>query len=320
MAVTMPRFRRGLLVASLAALGVASVAVLHPASAGRAISVPIEQLWVDPGDIPARDAFHGIGGEAHVPRTDQEFTVKGFDTTGHSGGFDVRDEAGQEWDVKVGDEAQVEVVASRVLWIIGYHQPIVYFVRDWKAKGAGSVPTSSGRFRLESFHKTEGEWPWRDNPFSGTREFKGLQVANLVLNNWDLKTSNNRVYAVPDEAPGPTRWFVVQDIGAALGKAGWLSGSRNDIEGFEKQKFIDRVEGGVVKFAYNGRHRGLLEGITPADVVWTCGLLDRITDRQWADMFRAATYDPAIADRFHAKLEANIAEGLALGSAAGEHP
>ena len=52
-------------------------------------------------------------------------------------------------------------------WIIGYHQPIVYFVPEWKATGAGKNPTSSGRFRLESYHDTEGDWPWKyvDAPF-----------------------------------------------------------------------------------------------------------------------------------------------------------
>jgi hypothetical protein len=312
--------RRGALAASLVALTLASVAAMQPASSGSAGGAPIEQLWVDPGNIAVRDAFHGVGGAKHVPSADDEFTVEGFDTTGHSAGFDVRDSSGRKWDVKIGDEAQVEVVASRVLWVIGYHQPVVHFVPEWRAKGAGSKPTSSGRFRLESFHETEGDWPWKGNPFEGTREFKGLLVANLVLNNWDFKTSNNRIYSVPDEAPGPTRWFVVQDIGASLGRAGWLSGSRNDVEGFERQEFIEGVEDGVVKFAYNGRHRALVEGITPDDVVWVCRLLDRITDQQWADMFRAATHPTDVAERFRRKLKSNIAEGLALRAQAGNRP
>jgi len=311
---------RAVLAASVVALGLASVAALQSAPAGRADTAPIEQLWVDPGNIARRDAFHGIGGRKHVPRTDQAFVVEDIDTTGYSGGFDVRDASGQKWDVKTGHEAQVELVASRVLWIIGYHQPIVYFVPEWKATGAGKNPTSSGRFRLDSYHETEGDWPWKGNPFEGTREFKGLLVANLVLGNWDFKTSNNRILSVPKDAPGPTRWFVVQDIGASLGRAGWLSGSRNDVEGFESRKLIERVEDGVVKFDFSARHDDLLDGITPADVVWACRLLDRISDRQWADMFRAATYAPDVAERFRAKLKAKIAEGLALRIQTGDRP
>lgn len=306
------RFPHGMLAALLIALAMASVSALQSSPNGQPPRAPLEQLWVDPGDIAARDAFHGIGGAKHLPDTSREFVVEGFDTTGYSKGFDVRDAAGRKWDVKIGHEAQVEVVASRVLWLIGYHQPIVYFVPEWRAKGAGTEPTTSGRFRLESYHDTEGDWPWKGNPFTGTREFKGLLVANLVLGNWDFKTSNNRIYSVPDEAPGPGRWFVVQDIGASLGRAGWLSGSRNDIEGFESRNLLKEVKDGVVRFDFSARHNDLLADITPADVAWACGLLDRITDRQWADVFRGATYDPEVAARFRTKLKSKIAEGLAL--------
>jgi hypothetical protein len=71
-----------------------------------------------------------------------------------------------------------------------------------------------------------------------------------------------------------------------------------------------------VIFDYRARHKELLEDITPADVVWTCRLLDRITDKQWEDMFRAATYPSAVGERFRIHLESKIAEGLALAPAA----
>jgi len=41
-----------------------------------------------------------------------------------------------------------------------------------------------------------GDWSWYDNPFMNSREFRGLVVANLILNNWDWKTSNNKIYAI----------------------------------------------------------------------------------------------------------------------------
>ena len=37
-------------------------------------------------------------------------------------------------------------------------------------------------------------WSWHDNPFVGTREFNGLRVMMALLNNWDLKDVNNRVF------------------------------------------------------------------------------------------------------------------------------
>ena len=50
--------------------------------------------------------------------------------------------------------------------------------------------------------------------------------------------------------------------------------------------------------------------------LWVCRLLSRITDKQWADAFRAAAYPPDIAARYIAKLKSKIAEGVALASRA----
>jgi hypothetical protein len=149
------------------------------------------------------------------------------------------------------------------------------------------------------------------------RAFRGLIAANLLLNNWDLKASQNRVYRVKGTRP-PTH-FVVQDLGAALGKTRFITfgvGTRNDIEDFEGQRYVKGVEDGRVVFDYHGRHRELLQDITPADVVWVCRLLDRITDRQWNDAFRAAGYDGALRARFIHKIQEKIDEGLALSRGA----
>ena len=40
-----------------------------------------------------------------------------------------------------------------------------------------------------------GIWRWKDNPFTGRREFNGLRVMMAVMNNWDLKDVNNAVYS-----------------------------------------------------------------------------------------------------------------------------
>jgi hypothetical protein len=282
-------------------------------------AAPLAELWVDPGDISRRDAFYGPGGPESVPPADAPFEVQEIDTTGYSGGYTVKDAAGREWDVKVGAEAQPEVVTSRVLWLTGYHQPIVHFLASWKRRGDEGRDQVSGRFRLQSDHDTGGEWAWRENPFVGTRELKGLVVINLIVNNWDFKTSNNRIYTFEGESPGPRRWFVVQDVGASLGRSGWPMGTRNDIEAFESQRFVS-LDNGAVVFDYRGRHREVLEDITAADVVWACRLLQRISDQQWTDLFRAAAYPAAVAGRYRTHLAAKIAEGLALEPASRVKP
>jgi hypothetical protein len=277
-------------------------------------TLPMSELWVDPVDLTTRNAFYGSGGSKSVPDPRQEFDVTGVDNTGYSDGYTVSD-GPRRWDVKIGREAQPELVVSRVLWLIGNHPPVMHFLPTWRRKSEPGREQLSARFRLQSDHDNEGEWAWRENPFTGTRQMKGLVVVNLLMNNWDFKTSNNRIYTVPRNGQKPWRWFVVQDLGASLGKSGWPIGNRNDIEAFESQGFIKGVENGMVEFDYRGRHRDVLEDITPADVLWACRLLDRITEKQWTDIFRAAAYPSDIASRFRAHLNSKIVEGLALSPA-----
>ena len=290
----------------------------------------VAELWQDPGDISRRDLLHGAGGAALAPR-ETSFTFVAEDVTGYSPGFDVTDDRKLEWSVKTGPEAQSEVVSSRVLWAIGFHQPPTYYVAKWSLQGARSGPQAPGRFRPElSGREVVGEWPWHENPFVGTREFGGLIVANLVLNNWDWKTSNNKIYQLDQPIDGVGRWFVVRDIGASLGKysyptllrwfrlRGFGQGTRNDLPGFEQQGFIQSVDRDrqEVEFDYRGIYRDVIGMVTPDDVRWACERLSRLTDAQWQEAFRAGGYQPEQATRYTTKIKAKIAQGLRLTSGA----
>jgi hypothetical protein len=147
-------------------------------------------------------------------------------------------------------------------------------------------------------------------------------VANLILNNWDWKTSNNRIYEVTTPN-GPVRQYIVRDLGASLGKTSapvfsrWLGtgvaqGNRNDLEDFERQGFIEGVVGDRVEFDYKGIYGDIVKIVTPRDVAWTARLLSRLSDAQWTDAFRAAGYSPDQSARYIAKLKSKVAEGLAL--------
>ena len=297
----------GVLVAATAAAVLTASQSANP----RSRRASIDQLWKDPGNIAARDLRWGRGGKALAPAADGAYEFKDSDVTGYSAGYDVVDGKGRKWDVKTGDEGQTEVMASRLFWAIGYHQPVVYFVPEWTMKNGPVSRPSSGRFRLSSDHDTDGDWSWTDNAFIGTRQLKGLVVANLIINNWDLKPSQNRIFT---GVKNPARWFVVQDVGASFGKTGWPTGNRNNIDDFESQRLVLGVENGRVQFDYHARHRELLENITPADVVWVCRLFDRISDRQWADLFAGASIAPEIGVRYTRKIKSKIQEGLALQS------
>ena len=108
------------------------------------------------------------------------------------------------------------------------------------------------------------------------------------------------------------RWYVVRDIGTALGETGRLDPQRNDPALFERTRFINRVKNGAVDFNYHGRHQELADHIAPEDVRWMCDLLARLRIEQWRDAFRAGGYDAATAERFIARIKAKIAEGQAL--------
>jgi hypothetical protein len=150
------------------------------------------ELWTEPANLPARDLFHGFGGPQYVPRADVPYRFKKRDTTGKSPGFDVVDPEGTEWSVKLGAEAQPEVVLSRILRADGYHQPANHYLPQWTLTGASPEEESTqppGRFRpnIRGMRKV-GDWSWQRNPFVGTRPFKGLIVLNVLLENGDFKT------------------------------------------------------------------------------------------------------------------------------------
>jgi hypothetical protein len=274
---------------------------------------PLEQLWEPPKDLSARDLYRGPGGTKLAP-AEGVFRFVSEDTEGHSGGYEVIDARGRRWDVKIGEEAQVELVVSRILWAVGFHQPVTYYVRQWRMSGGPTEHPPPGRFRLESDHEKEGDWPWRQNPFSGTQPLHGLFVINVLLDNWDLDSGQNRIYTMDEGEPGPRRRYVVQDLGAALGKPSIRSGTRNDIDGYERTKFILGVSEKQVHLALQWRHPRLRGQVTTEDVVWACRLLASLSRRQMDDAFRAAGYSETVRGRYIRKVEEKVRQGLALES------
>jgi hypothetical protein len=272
------------------------------------------QLWVDPGTRP-RDLFWGVGGTRYAPPRNARYTLESKDETGFSVSYDVKDPSGLEWSAKIGDEAQTEVAVSRILWGVGYHQPPVYYLPSWQlVTGENPAQISEARFRpkLPQLDRLDEVWSWADNPYSGTRQMKGLLAILLMLNSTDLKDSNNSIYQTAQRWDGATRWFVVRDVGAALGETGKLYPRRNWLEAFEKTPFITAVSGTTVELDYDGRHQELLSMITAADIQWASRLLARLTDAQWRAAFRAANYSDADSQRFIRRIKEKIADGIAL--------
>jgi hypothetical protein len=309
----------GLLTLALAVWACGGKVVRTAAPAPDAADV--SALWVEPA-VEEKDLFHGPAGPDLAPDAAHTYALVKVDQTGYSKGYELRGPDGSLWSAKLGPEVQPEIASSRILWAIGYHQPPTYFLDGWRLSGGTAAGQPPARFRLEHPDwKAAGDWSWYENPFASTRPFRGLIVANLLLNNWDWKSSNNRVYDVASGSPA--RLYVVRDLGASLGRMSspWFmrmmrfrggQGTRNDIAGFESQGFIKSVKGSDVEFHYKGIYPEIVDRVTAEDVLWTCRLLARLSDQQWEDAFRATGYPAEHGQRYVRKLKAKIAEGLAL--------
>jgi len=282
---------------------------------------PVASLWRSPDDLANRDLFHGVWGADRAPRPEDRYMLIRVKRSGVNPGLTVRDGRGRKWSVKqplpdaLGDEGPVEVTLSRVLSAVGYHQPPVYFLPsfsltdDW-----GTRREPGGRFRLADPSLEElGPWSWQQNPFVGSQPYQGLLAILLLLKSSDLKNDNNSIYRYR-QGDRIERWYVVRDLGTALGETGRLAPRKNEVELFERSRFIIGVTRGFVQFDYRGWHQELVRNrLTPEDVRWGATLLFRLTDLQWRDAFRAGGYSPAVADRFIGKIQANIAEAMRVG-------
>ena len=265
-------------------------------------------LWKDPGDLRARDLFAGPGGEEMRPDTSSVTFIKA-EQGGYSPKFRVRDGRGREWVAKLGKEAQSETAAVRLLWAIGYPTEINYLVPCVHITGAPRPKKKVDRCEGQGFAnvrfearpdniKRAGEWKWKRNPFVGTKELQALVVMMGLLNNWDIKDSNNVILYVPNRGIGESQ-YAISDLGATFGKTGGLpffwriTRSRNNPRDYSKASFIDKVKGNRVAFRYGGKNRGLFKNIALEDAKWLGNLLSRLSDRQLEDAFRAANYSPS---------------------------
>ena len=304
-----------LILVATAGLGVACHPPIKSTLPGPISPAQLAELWVEPE--PNRDLFHGVGGARLRPDPAARYTVIEIKRSGFSGGYTVTDPDGSEWSAKFPPEASTEVVASRLHWGIGYHQPPIHYVPQWTAvKATSPNPQMPARFRQKKPDlnglDADGEWSFYQNPFVGTPQLAGLLVLQAMLGNSDLKDKNNVRYVLKTPLEGASRWYVTRDLGHTFGRTGIMDAPRNDVGVFEQTPFITGVADGKVRFDYRGRHKALLADITPEDVRWICSQLAKLTDKQWNDAFRAGGYAEETAGRFIRRMKQKIAEGLAL--------
>ena len=280
-----------------------------PVFAQKSGSRPV--IWHDRGNISALDLVTGSGGKNHKPGTKFKFIKES--SAGTSPKFEVEDEHGAKWKVKLGPEVKSETAATRLVWAVGYFVDDDYYRPQIHVRGM--MPLSRGQefvsgdtvthVRLERMIKSDDSkknWSWYENPFTGTRELNGLKVMMALINGWDLKLINN------ESVDGQ---YSVTDLGASFGRTGNnFSRSKGVEEDYAATKFIEKVTPTYVDFVmhsrpfflsvvnfpnyrFRTRMESVVKGIPIADARWIGNRLGKLSAKQIGDSFRAAGFSPA---------------------------
>jgi hypothetical protein len=283
-------------------------------------------LWREPADIASRNLLEGLGGKEHQPHP--PFTFEKEDLEGSNPKFDVRDQDGVKWKVKLGAEAKPETAATRLVWSIGYFTNEDYFLPDFRAKGMPAHLQRGNSFiqpdgsiknvRLKRYSEGEkkiGTWEWRKNPFTDTREL-----------------NNNSVYRKKrsDSGDGPELVYMVSDLGSSFGTTNFIASDKGkgNLDSYVHSKFIRKGAEHAGEFVdFEDPHRPALfiafdapefvsrvnmewigRQIPKADAKWTGQLLARLSPEQIRDAFRAAEYTPEEVEAFARAVELRIDE------------
>jgi hypothetical protein len=272
-------------------------------------------IWHQTIDVNQLNLFYGAGGKEDAPSPDAKYKFKKEDVNGTSPKFDVEDDKGIKWRIKLGQEPRAETAATRLLFAAGYFVDEDYYVDELHVEGlpplkrGQSFVTNDGVVhgaRLERRTKEVkklGTWDWFKNSFVGTKEFNALRIMMALVNNWDLKTINNSIYEVNEQAE-----YVVSDVGATFGKTGNpIHRSKSVLKDYEDSKFIDKVTPDFVDFVMHSRppllaainipnyeKRTQMQGVTKhiprADAKWLGERLSQLSEQQIRDCFRAGGY------------------------------
>ncbi len=283
-------------------------------SAAASTRVPSAALWRDRSNIESLNLLYGAGGKEHQPTG--KFTFVKEDKQGTAPKFEILDEQGVRWKVKLGEESKSETAATRLVWAAGYYTDEDYYLPELRVEkmprldrgrqfvSADGVVRSVRLERRVKGQKKSGNWSWFNNPFVGTRELNGLRIMMALINNWDLKEINNAIYDETGEGPR----YVVSDLGASFGKTGnSITRSKNNPSDYTGTHFIQKVTPEHVDFFLSSRPfilsvfnapnyakrthmQDIVKEIPLVDAKWLGKLLEPLSDEQIRDCFRAAGY------------------------------
>ena len=297
-------------------------------------------IWHDRGDTAALDLVRGSGGAANEPGV--EFWFIKESAHGSSPKFEVEDEHGVTWKVKLGEEARSETAAARLMWAAGYlvddayYRPSIHvhgltgLVRGREFVSDGDT-VAGARLERDGMAEDTVTWSWYANPFVGTREFNGLRVMMALVNNWDLKEINN---GGADAVGGGQ--YGVTDLGATFGRTGNnFTRSKGVPKDYAEARFIENVTRTHVDFRMrsrpfflsifnlrNYRSRTQMQSVgrdVPiADAQWIGARLGQLSAGQISDCFRSSGFSPADVEVYTTVVQQRIAALNALVTPTGD--
>jgi len=307
-----------------------SRAFVAPVSAST--QVPTKVLWRDRGNLASLNLFYGPGGKAHQPVG--KFTFLKEEKQGTAPKFEVEDEKGIRWKIKLGEETKSETAATRLVWAAGYFADEDYYLPELRVEklpklSRGNQYVSAGGLvhgvRLErrvKGQKKETNWSWFHNPLEGTKELSGLRIMMALMNNWDLKEINNAIY----DEEGEGTHYVVSDLGATFGRTGNpLTRSKSNLRDYQRSKFVQNVKPESVDFFLSSRPlfftvfdapnyvtrtkmQSVAKHIPRTHAQWLGRLLGQLSAEQIRDCFRASGYSPAEVEGYAKVVQGRIAE------------
>lgn len=255
-------------------------------------------MW-EPVNTRSLDLYEGPGGAEMRPDLSSIKFIK-EEKRGHNKKYRISDGSGRIWIAKLGREAQPETAAVRLLYGLGYKTEINYLVPSLTIPGKGTFTNVRLEARPDDV-KRVGEWKWKSNPFVGTKELQGLKMMMVFMTNWDVVDLQNEILHTNGE-----NHYIVSDLGATFGKLGnnnlpiiyRLGRKTGSPKHYVRTRFIRGVDGREVKLAYKGKNRGLFKGFTVAEARWLANRLNKLSDDQIRDAFRAANYSSADIETF----------------------
>ncbi len=179
-------------------------------------SVPDSSFYTnrDIARFTPEDIFRGATTE---PAPTPPFTITKVKTTGAAAGFFGKDATGAKFLFKLDLPGYpelttgAEVVASRLLWALGYNVPQMYIVT---VEGTGDPRFDGERAMASRFLAGEIVGPFKFFGVSERREMRSLRLAQGWINNVDCTYTNTLVTWHPEE--GVARYWLL-DFSSALG-------------------------------------------------------------------------------------------------------